>query len=681
MNQLPSNPQTPGSDQVSRGSGRKITPLLSWRRHALKGIAVFVAIVILGIPVILKKGKLVYQAEGVVLVSPRFLKNLEDDKEFDLQSNTQYREFVQQNVRTVDRYDIIEEVVNRLGETKYPWRHAGEAMPRAVARLRGALTISPVPDTYQITIRVEGDKAAGLAETVNTVIDVYLEKAKDEEFYDHDRRVASLREDANRLSEVIAAEAKEKNELAQQLGVSAFGESLVSPFDRLLVESKEALAIARQKRIVAESDLIAIEARQGNGGDSAIHAYGEDQAQKNPALMTLQANLNVRRTELMAKLAGMLPTHPGRAQMEKEIRDIDQVLNGKGEILADKYSSLLLTQRRAEVKAAVRAEQQLQMEVDEQAKRAAWYSGNYQKALYISLEMERARKRLESIDDRLNFILLESRAPGFARLFSPARTPVDPLRGGRKKLFLIVLLAGTLLGLATPLVIDMLDPRILSPNEAENLIGFPPLGFTYAGREGRMVESRDRVRRIAAAIERESLRNESRSFLFVPVNNAVNLAGLLQDLSIELEHLGNSVRVIGSEGTQTSARSAAAAAGAGSDMRGASQDAASSFGSVRRMMSQTVSESEFALVATPPLSDRADTELLASTCDVVVLTLEAAATTKAEFKAATKTLERIQPKAVAVMVTGYEPDPPAPPPLVAQIRAMRHSTPMKGEAL
>lgn len=680
MNSLQPNPQTPGGDQVSRGSGRKITPVRSWRKHALIGIVVFFVVTLLGTPIAWKKGKSTYQSEAVVVVSPRFLKNLEDDKELELQSNTQYREFVQQNVRTIDRYDIIEEAVKRLGASQYPWQKPHEELPRAVARLRTALSIVPVPDTYQITVTMDGDHDRGLAETVNTVVAVFLEKSKGEEFYNHDQRTASLGEDGERLSALIASEAKEKNQLAQQLGVSVFGENLVNPFDRLLVESKEALAAARQKRIVAESEFVAMEAQQDGEGSSAFHASGVDLAQKSPALLTLQANLNLRRTELMAKLSGMLPTHPGRPQMEKEIHDIDQVLKTRGDTLAQDYSGMLLTQRRAEVNGATRAEQLLQKEVDAQSQQAASYSGNYQKGLYISHEMERARKRREAIDDRLNFIVLEGQAPGFAHIFSPARKPLDPVRGGRKNLLLIVLMSGVILGLAIPLVIDTLDQRILSPDEAEQRMGFSPLGFTCAENRKPLGQARDRVRRIAAAIERENLRNESRSFLFIPVNSAVNTASLIDDISAELIHLGHTVQVAGKTELAPAVQAASAAAGADTVTTLCSRHGAASFGAVRKEVTQAVTAADFVLVATPPLAEGAETELLASTCDVVILTLAAAMTTRAELIAATRTLERIQPKAVSMIVTGYDPDPPMPPlNLIAQLHALRPSAADKGQ--
>jgi len=66
------------------------------------------------------------------------------------------------------------------------------------------------------------------------------------------------------------------------------------------------------------------------------------------------------------------------------------------------------------------------------------------------------------------------------------------------------------------------------------------------------------------------------------------------------------------------------------------------------------------LVSASPLSAAAETELLASACDVLVLALRCAQTTKKELLAATRTLDHIRPKAMAVMITDYDPDPPTP---------------------
>ena len=111
-----------GASAVRPVPGRKIDPLRSLRAHAGLAILIFAAILLAGFSLALKKGKHSYSTQAVIYISPRFLKNLDDDKEFELQSNSQYREFVQQNVRTIDRYDIVEEAVKRLGKEKHLWQ-------------------------------------------------------------------------------------------------------------------------------------------------------------------------------------------------------------------------------------------------------------------------------------------------------------------------------------------------------------------------------------------------------------------------------------------------------------------------------------------------------------------------------------------------------------------------------
>ena len=636
--------------------GRRINPLRSVRAHAAIAVGVFALVAIPGGFFAWKKGAPKYYAEAVVLISPRFLKNLDDDKEFDLQSNTQYREFVQQNVRTVNRYDIVEEAITRLDASRRPYRGHGESLPAAVSRLQQDLKVQPVPDTYQVAIGLEGAHPGTLDDVVNTVVAVFLERSKDEEFYGRDQRITSLRQEATKLTADIATLSGEKDGLAQTLEVSTFSESFSNPFDRLVVGSKEALAAARERRIIAEALLGALNGSAGN--TSALAAYAADLTQKDQDITTLQANLNLRRTELLTKLNGMLPTHPGRAEIESELRGIDDLLQKKRDSLVQGYSSMLVSQRRAELAAARQAENQLQHEVDTQATQAAWYSGNYQKGLNIAYEMERARKRLESIEDRIGFITLESQAPGFARAFSQARRPTQPVSGGRKKLLLMALMASAALALIVPVALDVLDPRILSPNETEKLLGFPPIGFTYAPSRVDAAKACGQLQRLAAAIERDAERNGSRSFLFVPVDSRTNLGALSTQVADELESLGHTIRVFSAPQPSASFSADANATHSCGAMssRQVTTNGLHEFASMRAELASV--ERGFTLVTVGPLAEDAGAELLSSSCDVVVLALQAGTTTKAALRAAARTLERIQPRAVSVVMTGYDPDPP-----------------------
>lgn len=157
------NPQVTGHSPASPGDGepqklpsRGINPLRSVSAHRFLAAAVAAFIIcIVGPPLVYVKGRHYFQTEASLYVSPRFAKNLEQDQELVLESNSQYREFVQQQVKTINRFDIVFAALQKLGDKRFLWQNRDEPDRVAAERLQGQLDIKPVPDTYQITIGLE----------------------------------------------------------------------------------------------------------------------------------------------------------------------------------------------------------------------------------------------------------------------------------------------------------------------------------------------------------------------------------------------------------------------------------------------------------------------------------------------------------------------------------------------
>ncbi|MGA2103254.1 MAG: hypothetical protein ABSG34_19240, partial [Candidatus Sulfotelmatobacter sp.] len=431
--------------------------------------------------------------------------------------------------------------------------------------------------------------------------------------------------------------------------------SFSNPFDQLLVGSKQALAAARQKHIVSEAQLASLEHSPSPDSRTGLQADASEVARRDPDIASLESNLNFRRNELLAKLGGMLPTHPGRLEIEAELRQVDEVARVKREDLESTYASIILAQRQAEAAANARAERDIQKQVDEQAAQAIWYSHNYQRGINIRYEMDRSRRRLEAVEDRISFVEQEGRAPGFARLFSAARYPIEPLSGGRKKPILILFLLAAVLALAVPLGLDYLDPRVLSPDDVETVLGFAPMGVALASTAD--LAGNDHMRRLAAAIARDFERNASRSFVFVPVNGSARMSETVLGIGSELAGLGHTVEVVGAGIQQPLVQAAATGHGVGGSGNH-SVPRSDSFGAMRSRMHDLAQRGAIVLVCAEPLSEDAETELLASSCDVVVLAIESVLTKKTELRAAIRRLEDIRPNAIAAVVTEYDPNPP-----------------------
>ncbi len=145
--------------------GRGIKPLASLLAHPLLALTAAVLVIAVGVPMAWKKGEPRYQTEATLQVSPRYMRNLREDQELDFQSNTQYRQFVEHQRRSVDRYDVLRDALASLGEQRTLWQRPDESERRAVERLRERLTVASVPDTYLVRIALEGDQPKGLAES------------------------------------------------------------------------------------------------------------------------------------------------------------------------------------------------------------------------------------------------------------------------------------------------------------------------------------------------------------------------------------------------------------------------------------------------------------------------------------------------------------------------------------
>ena len=470
---IPKPPQD--ADQNTPGFGRRISPLRSIVSHRLLAIAVGCGVLLVGLPFAWWKGTPKYRAEGALYVSPRFLRNLDGDQEHELQSNSQYREFVQQQVRTVNRFDILQSATAPGSMTAKLWHKGNESQRRAVERLRAAIQVAPVPDTYQVTVALEGEEPAGLAEIVNAVMQAYVSTAHRELLFDSDARLGNLKEEKSQLETAIARLIEDRTAIAKELGTTVFSGAIINSFDRQLGTISEALQEARRQRFVAEASV-------GSKDGPASPAYATvasalQNALSDNSLNSFKSALSQRKAELLVSINGLSPQHPARIAAEKAIQNIDRECEAVTIALRDRLAGNLETINRARFEQSKSVEQRLIGENQEVRRQTEDYSRAYQRSLELGEELDRVRKRLHAVEDRISYLQLESRAPGFVRIFSPALVPEIPVEGGRKRLALLVLAVALVIGMLAPIGLDYLDPRVRTPGELESQLGLPLTGW------------------------------------------------------------------------------------------------------------------------------------------------------------------------------------------------------------
>lgn len=660
-------------------------PAYSLRAHKRLAAAVFLALVFAGLPLAWWRGTPVYSAEATIYVSPRFLANLQEDKEQDLQSNSQYREYVQQNVRTIGRYDIVADALASLGPRRALWQESGETDRRAVERLQKELKIVPVADTYQVLVNLESKRREGLDEIVNAVVDTYLQKAKTEEFYASDKRIESLKQDRERIVAEIKSKGDQRTQLAQELGVSTFTDAYPNPYDRLLVDAKEALAEAARKRIEADAQVASMAEAAKPTAASYLAAQAREAASKDSALTTLQASLNQRRADLLANTNRFTEAHPARIAAQREIAEIDQQMESILEALTASYAANLQEQKRGDSLMLHRVEKDLQLEVDKQASRAAWFTEKYEQGRSLGLDIEQVRKRLDAIDERVSFLSLETQAPGFVRMFSRARRPDLPVHGGRKRWFGFFLAAGLCLGIAVPMAADALDRRIYSARGLHRALGFEPLAwFPERGRADQF--GQEQVLRLANRLDQDRQKTGARIFAFTGATAGAGTTTAVSDTARALASLGVPALAVEANAYRSDQRFSGSGQGLAVVLRGnfdldqaivsggAGEPDHIGVGDVggkrnlpdiHRLIEVLRMGAEsygIVLIDLPPILLSVDAEYVARSADVVVLVVEAGRTTEAQVSRAAKALERLDPRAVAavlnrVQIHGLDPAP------------------------
>lgn len=657
--------------------GRGIKPLVSLRAHARLALIVFIVTLLAGMPLVFIKGEAYYSATAVVQVAPRYMKNLRDDGELDFPSNTQYREFLEQQTRSVGRYDIVRDALNSLGEKAANWRKAGDSERKSVEQLRTALLVRSVPDTYMIEVQLQSKSKDGLAEVVNAVVATYVERMRSERVFGADARVRMLEAREAEILSAIREKTEKRTELALQLGIGAFSGKEENPYDRVLADLRTSLADARGKRFEAEAQLKAFE----TNGETDIKTRSIQEAVLiDPGLSNLKANLFKRRADLLTQLSGLQPQHPVYAEVSEELKRIDGELGSQTSKLKDQVQRSLHARYKTGVDQSLRLEANLKGDLDDMVKKGAAFANLYNQAMTLSYDIDQQRKELDAIRERLNHFAAEQNSFGFVRLVTPALAPETPYGPGKKKLLLLLLAAALLLTLAAPVAADLMDRRIQTVNDAEKVLGVPALGWMVErSDEATQLFGTDLLRRMAGSLINERQRHGTRVFAFSGVKAGAGVSELVLALGKTLDTMGYRALALEANALRKDARYAGGRPGLIECLRaqaeasacivpadaafparmqvggGAQQAHIDQLERMQGLTRELAQDFSFVLVDLPPLLLSADAEILARNLEHLIVIVEANGTITGELRRAGRQLEKLDPAAVGIVVNRVRP--------------------------
>jgi uncharacterized protein involved in exopolysaccharide biosynthesis len=525
--------------------GRRLNPLASVRLHRWFSLLLAVIVLGLGVSAALIFGRHEYLAEAELEVAPNF-PNSNQTNAAPFSSDEQYRGFVDQQVAEIDSYATTSVALKLLGKNRWFWQQPSETERFAAERLVHALTVTPITNTYLISVSLTGSEPQGLARIVNAVVNAYLQRRQRRDQQESDQRAQFLVQQRASLERESEALRVRESQLAQELGVSTFGPTFVSPYDRILSEGHASLDGARRTTIQAQARLQALQADQQRLAGLEVKSEALQKVANDPDINSARAELTKQRETLFLELQQLGPNHPGRPALQHEIDEIQEEIARLQGSDVDRLSAIIrkaratgvqreIVKAQTEVDQAQRVQQGIEQELKQLQAKAASFGTKYNEAQAVDRNLINDGTQIQQIDQQIGLLRLETESPGFVSLESAAMTPDLPVKSKRRIILMIFLALALVSAIGLPTRLDMMDPLIRTSDELEAIVGFPPFGAVL-GSPG--PAAREALRRIALAIIRECRACEVRTFVLTAVSDREASSALTITLADQLRSLG-----------------------------------------------------------------------------------------------------------------------------------------------
>lgn len=526
-----------------RSPGRRIQPVLSLLRHWRISALVALLVLAVGWPVAWVKGRSSWNAEAVFQVAPYFQKNISIDREMELQSNSQYREFVNHLSRSLLRHDIVLEALKRVRAGGVDPCPTGFTERRCVEQLQRALYVVPVGDTYMVRVGLSSPRQEEPDQLVNALMTVFLAVTQDEQIFGSDERTRMLATRSAQLREEMAALAGQRDRKAALLGLTTFGENTTNAYDAVLAQGRERAIRASAERSQAQAMLDAFRANREvpmAAGRSVLDMRLQDNG-----LQALRNEVVKRSEELGRTMRGLEDAHPAKPPAVAEQQEITARLEQKEGAFATDARANVLARLQATLQQAQQVEREAQAGLREIEGRSTEFAANFREAMRITAELKKREQELNELRDRGNFLQSERRALGFVRLVSAALPPEVPQALGRTRLAAVALVAALFLALLVPVGVDLADRRVLVPAVAERAMDMPAAGWTVRRDDAAtQMLADDQVRRLASMILRQKRQGGRTVFAFTSARVGGGTTSLVHELADTLDVLGTRVLVV-----------------------------------------------------------------------------------------------------------------------------------------
>lgn len=477
-----------------------------------------------------------------------------------------YHDYARTQVSRIKRLQVLMTALNRLpANMRKQFVNKETTLLQAATGLRAQIQVSQIPRTHLIKVELKAKQAEGLAELTNNIINVYLEKLREEEEGLDNHRLAYLRQERRQLESVEQKQSAALQALSQQTGITDFDagssihETRVRQLQQAYIAAQTATLQARNLYDNMQKEMNAIRA-------VSLTAAIEARATEDPILSNTRAWGQKTLREIEHRMLGYSPNHPERRTLQaridtikKQLAEAEAETEQEAKESAETQLSTKLEERRIHLEfsylTAKKNEEDLKKSLDEAKGQLAQHSHAILQGKALAKELTNTENLLEHLDSRIYSLQVESKAPGRTTLDSIARSmPHNNLMKYLSMIFAFSFASAA----GFVLLRESRDQIIRTPEDVETAIGAPPSwpipdyrekhgprrAFSRASIENPHCTAAKAVRSLAVKINKERCNFDARIAVFTGVERGVGCSTILINCAASMAQLCDKVLVI-----------------------------------------------------------------------------------------------------------------------------------------
>ncbi len=350
--------------------------------------------------------------------------------------------------------------------------------PRRFAH-RG-LHIAPVAGTQLIKVAMTGDRPEDLANIINTLLRIHLERHEQRQCEHKQEIVQSLTAEQAELQAALRSNLAAREQSITVQG--ADGSTSLATIETRAAELRNELSGLQQARALATARLDTLQNARADGGPLGGDPKElEEFLGKDIELQALNEKYGAAETKIIEdQKDGRLPTHPEVRGRLKEMAALRRRITAREKELREPYIATTARKIQAELDDATVASAVLERELDAIARERAGAIKMTRHVNELDAESERLEQELSRIKQKIRDVSVEENRRSYVTLQAAARVPAAPNLDHRPILTGFAVLVSLFVGGSVALIRRTRRRGFDHPGEVARRLGLNVVGSVQA---------------------------------------------------------------------------------------------------------------------------------------------------------------------------------------------------------